>query len=77
MTRQFLSMILVYLFSDGSDDDLLKINASDGTLAWTYNAPTGSYDLIIATADAVYLFNDGNDDLLKINTSDGNTGMDI
>ena len=34
----------VYLFNDGSDDDLLKINASDGTLAWTYNAPTGSYE---------------------------------
>ena len=31
----------VYLFSDFDNDDLLKINISDGTLAWTYKAPSG------------------------------------
>ena len=32
---------------------------SDGTLAWTYEAPssTAFYDLPIVTDDAVYLFN--------------------
>ena len=52
-------------------DDLLKINIADGTLAWTYEAPSSDYDPPIVTDDAVYLFDDSNDDLLKINLSDG------
>ena len=35
-----------------TDDDLLKINISDGTLAWTYDAPTGGYLDPIVTDDA-------------------------
>ena len=55
MTRLSLQRMLIYLFGD-FNDDLLKINISDGTLAWTYNAPTGIYEPLIVTDDAVYLF---------------------
>ena len=51
---------------------LYKVNIADGMLAWTYDAPTpGIYLPPVATADAVYFFDDTRDELWKINASDG------
>ena len=43
MTRLSL-LTMPFIYSDDFVDDLLKINLSDGTLAWTYEAPTAVYD---------------------------------
>ena len=59
----------VYLFNE-TTRDLYQVN-DDGTLAWTYDAPTGTYFTPHVTTDAVYLFNQTPDDLYKINISDG------
>ena len=59
-----------YLF-DNSVNNLLKVNGEDGTLEWTYDAPTGDYTHIVYGDGAVYLLDNTNQDLLKVDADDG------
>ena len=55
----------VYLF-DQTNNNLLKVSP-DGSLLWTYDAPSGTYDPVSVISDgSVYLFNELDNDLLKV-----------